>query len=101
MNCQVFGDLCLQLIQSILHMFQVPDSTKGSFGCKATLRIRVKRSNRFVHYRDSYAKRGLYGVITVNNVHSHLIDTSQALQWLRRTDETKKIFLAYFNEGRF
>lgn len=50
--------------------------------------------------RDTYIKRGLLGVIEIDNRHSHLLENAEALKWLQRKDDTRVTFLKYFASGQ-
>lgn len=75
------------------------EGSKKAANCNATITITVKKDNKDVRYRDDYVKRGLLGIVTIDNRHSHLIDNAVSLSWLKRTESTKSKFLGYFNAG--
>lgn len=52
--------------------------SKKSCGCAASVCIRIKKNSKHVRYRDEYAKRGLSGVITINNTHNPLLHNADS-----------------------
>ena len=88
--------MCLKI--SLKFSVQVVGSKK-SCGCPATLSVRVKYDTRDVRKGDKYAKKGLLGVIKINNHHSHALQNAEALCWLKQSQQTKTNFLVYFESG--
>ena len=73
--------------------------SKKACGCAASLCIRIKKDSKHGRYHDDYAKRGLLGVITINNTHNHLLQNADAQHWLKRDTRTVAAFTEYFNTG--
>lgn len=69
--------------------------------CPATLSVRIKKNTKYIRYQDKYAKEGLLGVILIDFHHSHHINEAEAWNWLKRSNETKEIFINYFKSGNY
>lgn len=63
--------------------------------------ILVKKVTKDTKKNDPFLKRDppLQGKITISGHHSHPVDNFQAFKLLRISEETKKLFLEYFNNG--
>ncbi|XP_042913276.1 uncharacterized protein [Parasteatoda tepidariorum] len=72
-------------------------SSKNS-DCQATISIKVKLNKKSTRKSDSFIKRGLVAVITLNDLHNHSLNTAEALKFLPSIDSKEK-FMEYFNDG--
>jgi hypothetical protein len=64
------------------HVMQLSTSQKNC-NCAASISIRIKKNTVQVRKRDGYVKRGLCGIIEIDNRHGHLLKNAEALHWLR------------------
>ncbi|KAE8741686.1 hypothetical protein FOCC_FOCC012784 [Frankliniella occidentalis] len=76
--------------------------SKRNLECKVEIHIKIKKVNKSTKRNDpKYLKRDipLKGVIIIKGQHNHPIENHESLQYLRVTEETKKIFYGYFNDN--
>jgi hypothetical protein len=68
--------------------------------CKAFLKFRIKKDNKFVKCRDNFVRRGFLAILTISFVHSHRVKNAIAWKLLRPTYETLQEFKQYFRNGK-
>lgn len=70
-----------------------------NFGCCATITAKIKLNTLVTRKKDSYVKKGLVGIITVNKLHNHSLQTDETL-WLLPADQHIKVkFYEYFSNS--
>lgn len=74
-------------------------TTKKDKSCEAAFTVRIKRNNSCIRYHDPHVKDGLTAVVKISFVHSHSINDADSWSWLRRSKETRDIFINYFEKG--
>ncbi|GFQ98705.1 uncharacterized protein TNCT_298861 [Trichonephila clavata] len=70
--------------------------SESDFKCKAFISVRILKGGKPACYHDPFIKYGYRTVIQICFIHCHSIDSMESL---RQSEETKKAFIEYFNQG--
>lgn len=67
----------------------------------SSIDIKIKKCNKATRKNDLFLKEDppLAGVVKMNIIHNHAVDTCGSLKLLRMDDETRQQYIKYFEDG--